>query len=81
MSMKRGQVTFVNIIAFFITLIMFFVMYPIIDTMIEAVIAGMTETEYTPLISMALRLILFVIPLSLMITILNYANPPAGARY
>jgi hypothetical protein len=51
-------------------------LYPVIDTMVEGVVAGMSETEYTPLISTVLRIMPAIIGLAIMITALNYANPP-----
>ena len=76
----RGQVTFVNLIAFFITLLIFLLLYPVISGIIETTILGLPVNEYTGITSTILRLIPVVIGLALMITVLNYANPPA-TRY
>lgn len=75
-SKNKGQVTFVNLLALFITIIIYLMLYPVIDTMVEGVVAGMSETEYTPLISTVLRIMPAIIGLAIMITALNYANPP-----
>ena len=73
----KGQMTFVNLIAVFITLIIFFVMAPVLDTIIETTITALEQNpnEYTPLIAIACRLSIFIILLSIILTALNYAVP------
>lgn len=75
-SMK-GQITFTNLLALFITLIVYFVLAPVVDTIIEATVTDLESdpNEYTSLIVMLMRLSLSIILLAIIITAINYASP------
>jgi len=77
MGMNSAQITFSNLVALVMTLLVFFLFAPILDTFIEDTITDLevAPNEYTPMISALMRISLFVLLLAILITAINQANP------
>lgn len=76
---NKAQLTWVSIIIIFVSIVVMLIFFPILDTMIESTIVKLgVGNEYTPLIVTILRLILVILPIGMIISIINQANPPKG---
>jgi uncharacterized protein YqhQ len=76
---NAGQLTWVSIIGVFVSFIVLLVLFPVLDDFVESTIVRLgAGSEYTPLISTLLRLVLVMLPIAMIISIINQANPPRG---
>jgi len=73
----KGQVTFVNLIAVVITLIVYFMFIPILQPMIDstAVYLNSDPNSTTPILIVMLDFLPFILLLSIVLTAINYAVP------
>lgn len=77
MKTMKGQITLSNFIAVFVTFILYMVMVPVLNPMIDTLVAKLlvTPNDMTPAIVMLVRLFPFVLLLGIVLTVLNYAIP------
>ena len=73
----KGQITLVNLLAIFVTLLIYMVLLPVLNPFIEATVTGLeaSPNEMTPAIVMVLRLVPFVLLVCIVLTALNWAIP------
>jgi hypothetical protein len=76
---NEGQFTFVNILAMFVAIVVLLLFMPVLSNLIETTASNLgVANEYTPLVQTLLYIIPGALILGLIITIINYANPPQG---
>lgn len=74
-SMK-GQITFPTLLAFFVSLILFFLLRPTLDLVIATSIAGMDPAAPNYALNVALSyMVTFFVLLALLVSLFNYAVP------
>lgn len=82
MQSRKGQITFPTLLAFVVTLILFFILRPILDTVIVASVAGMDPSAPNYALNVALSYITtFIILLALLVSLFNYAVPRQETYY
>jgi hypothetical protein len=82
MGYKKGQITFTNLIAVLMTLIIYFAFLPVLQPIIDATVADLdATTTYGQLTISLMYLTPFVILLSIILTAINYANPRREGYY
>jgi hypothetical protein len=79
----KGQITFVNLIGVFITLIVYYSLLPILNGFSETTIATLEASPgpYTTLVVSLIYLAPFTILMSIIMTAINYANPNREGLY
>jgi hypothetical protein len=81
----KGQVTFVNLLGVFITLIIYFiVVIPVLQPMVDTAVAYYTAhpSSYSDVEIALLYMLPFIILVAIIMTALNYAIPQReGVRY
>ena len=78
---NKGQLSFINIVGVFISIILIFVFLPVINDIMETTITNLPDNEYKALLSTLIWFVPIMLILGLFITIVSYANPPSRANY
>ena len=79
---KKGQITFTNLIAVFISFLLFFALLPVLQPIIDDSAASLDSTSAYGQATIALMYFTpFVIILALCLTALNYAIPRRESLY
>ncbi len=73
----KGQITLVNFLAIFVTFILYMVLVPVLNPMIDTLVVSLESdpNDITPAIVMLLRIMPFVLLLGIVLTTFNYAIP------
>jgi len=78
MGENLGQITVLNLIMVLITLFLYFAFVPVIEPMIQDTITYLetnSSNPYTPIISVMLYMVPFMLLLVIVVTAFNYAIP------
>lgn len=75
---KKGQLTLVNVFAFFLTIFVWSILAPLISDAIAPAVAyfNANPTSITPAIIVLCNLLPFVVLLAIVLSIINTAIPP-----